>query len=419
MSRSKSASFLNIYSLILIISLIGTILAGFGLSRLKTEKKNNYFKENLTSIKVAYQSSINKYKFFSSHLLEEEILDNENLKYLYKAIHSKDEKKRRYNKGIFFQKLSPLYEKFKSYGIRQLHFHLPDNRSFLRFHKPSQYNDDLTTARKSVVFVNETREPISVFETGKVASGFRNVFPIEYNGINLGTVEISVTLKSMIESLNSIYMHQKFAFIFNKDLINSKLFESQKYLYTNSLISNKFVHEDSHSVLADSPKPLSNIQLEINKELRSDTKLQKALYSAKEYSTIIKLRNKEYYNISFLPMIGLQNKMEGYLISYAKTTNLPFIIVIFKPMIIILSLIFLAITFVILKMKRQSDELIEQKNWFTTITDSLGEGLYVVNKDALIEYVNPKACEILGYKKRNYLVGLHTMFFIFTKSLQQ
>ena len=48
------------------------------------------------------------------------------------------------------------------------------------------------------------KKSISVFETGRTLSGFRNVFPIFYNNEYLGAVEISLTLKYMVDSLEKI-----------------------------------------------------------------------------------------------------------------------------------------------------------------------------------------------------------------------
>jgi hypothetical protein len=39
--------------------------------------------------------------------------------------------------------------------LKQLHFHTTDNKSFLRFHRPDKYGDDLTGIRHTVEYVNK------------------------------------------------------------------------------------------------------------------------------------------------------------------------------------------------------------------------------------------------------------------------
>ena len=81
---------------------------------------------------------------------------------------------------------------------------ISDNKSFLRFNNPSKFGDDLSNERPSIKYVNEKKVPISVFETGKILSGFRNIFPIFYNSRYLGSVEVSLTTKSMVDSLEKL-----------------------------------------------------------------------------------------------------------------------------------------------------------------------------------------------------------------------
>jgi len=76
--------------------------------------------------------------------------------------------------------------------LRQLHFHLPNNESFLRVHRPDKFGDNLSKYRETVTYVNKEHQSISGFEEGRVYNGYRFVFPITgADNTHLGSMEIS------------------------------------------------------------------------------------------------------------------------------------------------------------------------------------------------------------------------------------
>ena len=57
------------------------------------------------------------------------------------------------NREKLYQHLLINYKKFRSFSVRQLHFHLPNNDSFLRMHRPTKFSDNLSKARLTVKYV--------------------------------------------------------------------------------------------------------------------------------------------------------------------------------------------------------------------------------------------------------------------------
>ncbi|MDY0122222.1 MAG: cache domain-containing protein [Sulfurimonas sp.] len=66
-----------------------------------------------------------------------------------------------------YKHLQDSYRSALKYNIKQLHFHTPSNQSFLRFHRPEKYGDDLSSFRQTVAYVNQFKEPIDGFEEGE------------------------------------------------------------------------------------------------------------------------------------------------------------------------------------------------------------------------------------------------------------
>jgi diguanylate cyclase (GGDEF)-like protein/PAS domain S-box-containing protein len=394
--------YLKYFDIIITIIVIITFFTIYSLTLYKDKTEKIYYEYNLNSEKIAFNSSVEKFRLITTYIFDREINKPEILEILYKANNSEKEQDRRYYKGLLYKKLYPIYDYLKKEGVRQLHFQTNDNRSFLRFHQPSKFNDDLSIDRSSIKYVNDRKTIINIFETGKVMSGFRNIFPIVYNAENLGTVEISLTLRSMIDSLLKLDYEKEHLFILNKSLIKNKTFDQQKYIYSNSLISTNFLEESSNKMLVDSPSPSSELVNNINTKISKDKGIQESLLKKESISKIIKLNDK-YYDVVFLPLIGINNSLEGYLVSYKKATNVPFIVLHFSWIIFILIFTISLLLFLLKIIRKSSIELIEEKSWLLQINDSLGEGLYVLDNQSKIKYINPVACKILGYKKEELL----------------
>ncbi|WP_258238883.1 cache domain-containing protein [Arcobacter sp. CECT 8985] len=86
-----------------------------------------------------------------------------------------------------------------------MHFHLPNNHSFLRLHKPNIYNDDLTNSRYSVNYVNKYKKKISGLEMGNIFLGFRYVYPLFEHGKYIGSVETSLGIEAFTNRLEKLY----------------------------------------------------------------------------------------------------------------------------------------------------------------------------------------------------------------------
>lgn len=376
---------------------------------IKNSKESEYFNENISNLNVSYHSSIDKYRILSKYVLEETIDTQSVLSLFERGVNSQNETRRLY-KGLLYRELQPLYEKLKKDGVRQLHFHLKNSESYIRFHKPNKYGDNLSKVRESINIVNKENRSITSFETGRVISGFRNVFPLNLNNKHLGSVEISISTKTMIESILEQDRRREYLFILNKDIVFPKLFDSQKFLYKTSFLNSDYLIEDMDSSLPDSPQKLSNIAISINKKLSNNKELKEAMAKGNKYGVFVK-NDDTVYDVTLIPMLGVSKKVEGYLVEYKKSEHIPIVI---KMEIYVYILVFFGILILLIMIsiiEKKSKTLDKQKQWFKSITDGLGEGLYVMDLEARITYVNPVACEILGYRD-DEIIGknAHSLF---------
>jgi methyl-accepting chemotaxis protein len=89
----------------------------------------------------------------------------------------------------------------KKLGLKQFQFHLPPATSFFRAHKPAKFGDDLSSFRKTVVTVNQTKKPVSGVEKGVAGAGIRGVVPVFAGGKHIGSVEFGLALNNSMAKL--------------------------------------------------------------------------------------------------------------------------------------------------------------------------------------------------------------------------
>ena len=165
---------INFYQVFILLIIIAAILASLFVNYHKNSKEEEYLKEDILTLDMAYYASIDKYRLFTNYVLNESINEKLILSLFERGVNSTDDVRRLY-KGLLYKEVYPLYERLKKEGIRQLHFHTNDNKSYLRFHKPDKYGDDLTDVRETIKIANRENRVVTSFETGRVISGFRNV----------------------------------------------------------------------------------------------------------------------------------------------------------------------------------------------------------------------------------------------------
>lgn len=131
-----------------------------------------------------------------------------------------------------YELLKDKYHNLKTISnVRQLHFHLPDGRSFLRMHRPNKYGDNLFNFRESVKITNQQKIISQGFEEGRIFNGYRFVYPIIHQQQHLGSVEISISLSAILDSLQTIY-GGTYCFLLDTDIIGQKVFKSETNNYT-------------------------------------------------------------------------------------------------------------------------------------------------------------------------------------------
>lgn len=181
------------------------------------------------------------------------------------------------NQALIDESHSKLYDILKgrydnpreSLDIEQSRFHDADGRSFLRMHRFKQYGDDVTDVHYSLKYANAQKKHIEGFEEGRNFSGYRFVYPIIRNDNYLGSVEVSVSMKAIVNQLAKVFKNRSFSLIIDKKV--QKKFNMNYYDYFEKL-NNKEIAEkiDKREAMVESISlgenalatflPINNIQ---------------------------------------------------------------------------------------------------------------------------------------------------------------
>jgi len=270
--------------------------------------------ENLSNnLEVAYNETLIGYER-SARLIFSEIVNQPEVLRLYSRAYRADEEEQDLIRTELYSMLIEDYNRLESMNLRHLHFHLPDNVSFLRFHQPDKYGDDLTDVRYTIVQTNATRTPTIGFEEGRVYNGFRYVFPLLYGGRHIGSVEVSVSFNAIQQDLTDL-MPGATNFMLRSDIVQTTVFEDLQGNYVVSDLTDEYAY-DRLVVENYRSQGLKWEQIEaINAALRAHPDFASRLATGEAFSLMVTVEGTDY-TTSFLPVRNIKDEQVAYVMYY-------------------------------------------------------------------------------------------------------
>ena len=389
-----------------------------------THRVSSLQKAAIQNLHNQYFATLNSYSLLTNTIFQEVIDRPEVTVILKEAYSSNDSKILAINRGKLFARLSDTYQRLVDKGFRQFQFHLPNGISFLRFHMPSKFGDNLFETRASIKIVNTKKTKVEGFEVGPGHSGFRFVFPITYEGLHLGSAELGVSFDALRDSLEKLYAPQTFALMIKKEAIQKTVFSEEKQKYRLTELSDEYVYE---SINGDSFLGGKNSRLDalmriliigqVNKVARTQ------IDNGDPFCIEVSIEGKDYV-VTFLPIISIGGSHSGYLFSLVEdssfSTRWNDFLMKFGGFTVCLA-VFFALIFVSehsrKKLAEQNRQIEEQSLRLQNITSNMGEALYVIDRSGLIMFVNPAAETLLGSSARELLGQRADLFFQFESNV--
>ncbi len=351
-----------------------------------------YFQNNRHEIENNYINKLNNEYIITmsvysdmADLIFRLAIDRPRIKNIFaRGTEARDEvTKNRYRK-LLYGELSGLYENLLKYNFRQLHFHEKNNRSFLRFHRPKKFGDDLTGIRFSVEYTNREKKHISGFEEGRIFNGYRFLYPLASNNKHVGSVEVSVSMKTVIRQLSEKF-NKEAQFIILKEQVRQKVFESELSNYIPWFIDDTYVLDK-----AISEKCILENRISASDAARLRTSLDLYRKTGRPFCHEVDI-DKQPGLITFLPIQNLAGRNVASIFVIADSKKLrdhtkSFYLVL--GALILLLIVLLAFTFYY----RVSQKKIERMATFDSLT-----GLYA--RGVLFEKLDHEFARYMRYRK--------------------
>ncbi len=354
-----------------------------------------------TVLGMIYQCVVNSQQigmqaYYDSYVMQPQVLD-----ILRKAMEG-DEAEQAIQRVRLYRYLFPAYEKLRDRNVHQFHFHTPDNRSFLRFHAPHLSGDSLVASRPSVVKANRDQKIIQGFETGRVLAGYRSVFPIRYEGEALGTVEISQPFEAFRRLMEKVGNGNEFLIAYNGSLLLPKLFDEQKKMYEPSLFSRDWLVEDVKQNRPDSLPVLSAFAQKVYTGIAALPAFVQAL-AQKQPRALAVATSNGFYQMTLLPLIDPEGLPSVLLLALSAAPELDEIYHTSRLHLLIFTGMVVSGCLVLLLFMHNRMAVVAKQRDFQLMANTISDGLYVMNEQGVITFVNESAARILGYTRKDLL----------------
>ncbi|MBD3824435.1 MAG: diguanylate cyclase, partial [Epsilonproteobacteria bacterium] len=244
----------------------------------------------------------------TSNMIYDRLINTDAVISIFKNAYKAKGEEKDHIRHELYARLKDTYEYLKFYNIQQLHFHLPNNESFLRFHRPSKYGDNLTLVRETVAYTNRTLKPTEGFEEGKIFKGYRFVYPLfDEQKNHIGSVEISHSLKAFKDYYQDSFKHISFDIVLNKEVVLKKVFKNELENYEVFEINSMFMYQKEFGIDERIRK--------VAKLIDDQEELRERMNSFEDFSLAIKHED----HCGVLNFITIKNVVTGINVAYAIT----------------------------------------------------------------------------------------------------
>lgn len=316
---SSERSTFRLRPLLLIpIVLIIVLLAQAAFQSNQEQLEAQHLESQTSNLRIAYEQLLEGYER-SAQIIYDEVINQPEVLSLYAGAYDASEEEQAVIREELYNLLIDEYERLSVLNLRQLHFHLPNNYSFLRFHRPERFGDDLTDIRYTIMVANRDLVSITGFEEGRIYNGFRYLFPLFWEDEHIGSVETSVSFIAIQQDLNESLPGGS-TFLLRSDVVDAKVFEDEQSNYVISDVSEEYAYDRQVlETYTDEDMSWDTIA-SINSSFGDD--IAQRLSTGETFATYLRSEGKDYL-VSFLAVENVQGAQVGYIVSYLEDSFIP------------------------------------------------------------------------------------------------
>lgn len=355
-------------------------------------KQDRFLDEHASVVATAYRASMDSYALATQILVAESVRRPDVIATFARGVDGDPAAR-----GELYRLLARTYDDLVKHGIRQLHFHTPEGISYLRFHALDKFGDPLFDVRPSLRIANAEKRPVFGFEPGRISSGFRYVFPLFDGQRYLGGVETSVTFQAIRQTMMRIAPEREYAFVLRRDAVEGVVFADTRNLYVPWQTNADYFVEDPELKLPGSPPPASPVMLALDAALAADARLVSGMAEGKSFTLPVLLQD-EYWAVSLIPVSDVTERRVAYVISYVAAPYLGALSDEFQRTLAMTTLLLAVLCFLAYRLWATQQQQRSEAERLRTITDTIADGLYVLDPHGRVTLINPAFTEILGFR---------------------
>jgi diguanylate cyclase (GGDEF)-like protein len=319
---------------------------------------------------------------------------------LFRRASSAPEAERAEIRKKLYDFLFPVYRNISLYHLKQMHFHFKNNDSFLRFHRPERFGDNLTGVRDTVAYVNKTHKPITGFEEGRIFNGYRFVYPLFDDTDYLGSVEISISMQTILEAIRQS-IDVDVDFIILAKTVKSKVFKEEQKYYVPSKRFPAYMHEKTMAALSN---PATEAL--IGKYIRSHGPLDKTLAKGDAFSFYAS-DGEVIHEISFVPIVNaVSKKTVAYIILDRTHDGIGFMLDQFRLFMLTVAALLALLFYLLYRAGVQRNVTEMDKQQFQSLID-LQKNIVILTDSERLQFANRFFYETFKYDSLEQFLQKH------------
>ncbi|MBA4501447.1 sensor domain-containing diguanylate cyclase [Marinobacterium marinum] len=362
------------------------------------DREQQYLHHRLTLLDTMYHASLDRYALAMETFHNGLQRRPDVFSLLQAGFHAKGLEQQILHETLY-QTLLPDYRDLQAQGIQQWQYLQADGTSYLRFHAPSIYGDNLLQVRPSLQHMQTTPAPQYGFEVGRLFIGFRFIHPLFSQNELIGSMETAVSFRQISQTLTELGSDQAFLFLLNRKTVDDISFSDLRRQLRPAPISDDFLLDELNQIQAAPDLPVDTLLTELTRH-----ELAPRLASGAPFSVAIYYQGQGY-STSFIPVYSFDNALGGYILALYPEPLLTSIQWAFYSSLGISLLAILLLGRLLLSLHQQRQQVLQQKQRLDAIGQAVGEGIYVLDLEGRTLYVNPAASRMTGFNAEKLYQG--------------
>lgn len=385
----------------LILFLVLETVCGAALYTNFSKTRQRYCTKELEQLRVAYQAIFNTYEQ-STLMLFSEITATPGFRDLISAANATatdTADNSVMQDGLRTQLLTMLLPRYRQgwqHHVDALEFHLPGGVNFVRVQAPSRYGDRLLESRPSVRIADTQRLVIKGFEHTPGHAGFRYLFPVSISDTYAGILEIGIAIDGIRDEMEELFMRE-FLFLLKVPETGNPV--NSGHTDQRSRLSAAYLRDETNIFIHEGESTIMSIEKAVQPVVADRLRQESA------FVTTARAEGRHFL-VTFLPVADSGRHHAAYIVSYKEDRAVQDYLEERLVMMGGLTIGNVVLLGTVSLLRRSRRRAARDERRFKLITESMHEGVCVLDRENLVTFVNRAGVQMLQYS-RDELHRLH------------